>query len=382
MSSGNLWGTAMNAFSKLARAVTTVLGLTAALPACAADVEELLDTIRMPSGFQIEVYARVPGARSMAVVDALGVVFVGTRGDAVFAVVDADGDGTPERTETVRRGLKVPNGIAWRDGILYVAEQHRVVRFRCNDLETLRSARPEVLFDGLPDDSWHGWRYAAFAPDGSLFVTVGAPCNVCEVEGLEGTIVRFQPAGGDPEVYAQGVRNSVGMDFHPRSGDLYFTDNGADMMGDDVPPDELNHAPRPGLHFGYPYFGGGDARTDDFRERTPPATTSPVVGFGAHVAALGVHFYRGTRFPGEYRGDAFVAQHGSWNRTVPDGYRVARVRFDGQGRAASREIFADGWLRGGGAWGRPVDVKELADGSLLVSDDRSGTIFRITYDGH
>ena len=371
----------MKAFSKFVRAVTTVLGLAVALPACAADVGALLGTIKLPPGFDIGIYARVPGARSLAVADGLGVVFVGTRGDAVYAVVDADGDGMPERTETVRRGLKVANGIAWRDGYLYVAEQHRVVRFRGDDLKALRRARPEVLFDGLPDDSWHGWRSAAFAPDGGLFVAIGAPCNVCEVAGLEGTIVRFDADGGPPQVYARGVRNSVGMDFHPQSGELYFTDNGADMMGDDVPPDELNHAPRPGLHFGYPYFGGGDARTDDFKGQTPPATTPPIVRFGAHVAALGVHFYRGTRFPREYRGDAFVAQHGSWNRTVPDGYRVVRVRFDGQGRTVSHEVFADGWLGGGGAWGRPVDVKELADGSLLVSDDRSGTLYRITHDG-
>ena len=216
-------------------------------------------------------------------------------------------------------------------------------------------------------------------PRGRLYVAVGAPCNICALSGLEGTIVSLNAGGGMPEIFARGVRNSVGMDFQPASGHLFFTDNGADRMGDDVPPDELNRAARAGLHFGFPYFGGGDSRTSEFRNAEPPEVTMPVVRFGAHVAALGVHFYRGAMLPAEYRNDAFVAQHGSWNRSVPDGYRVVRVRFDAGGRAQSYEIFAEGWLLGGSAWGRPVDVKELADGSLLVSDDRSGIVYRITY---
>ena len=367
----------MKGLSGFIRTAMTVLAVGLTLPACAADVEDRLAAIRLPPGFHIDIYARVPGARSMAVAEALGVVFVGTRDEYVYAVRDGDLDGTVDGVVRVLDGLKVANGIAWKDGYLYVAEQHRLVRFRAPDLKTLAGSRPELLFDGLPDDSWHGWRYAAFAPDGSLYVAVGAPCNVCALDGLEGTIVRFPPEGGGPVVFARGVRNSVGMDFHPADGTLYFTDNGADMMGDDVPPDEFNHAPRDGLHFGYPYFGGGHARTEDFMERTPPPTVPPVVRFGAHVAALGVRFYRGGQFPDDYRGDAFVAQHGSWNRTVPDGYRVVRVRFT-NGKAAGYEAFAEGWLQGGRAWGRPVDIKELADGSLLVSDDRSGTIYRIT----
>jgi glucose/arabinose dehydrogenase len=247
-------------------------------------------------------------------------------------------------------------------------------------IEAIGKEPPRVLFDGLPDKGWHGWRYAAFGRDGMLYVSVGAPCNVCSTQGLEGTIIRLDPAGGKPEVFARGVRNSVGMDFQPATGELYFTDNGADNMGDDVPPDELNHAPRAGLHFGFPYYGGGDAATSFLVGTRPPQPARmPVVRFGAHVAALGIHFYRGSMLPEEYRGDALVAHHGSWNRTVPDGYRIARVRFDDDGRATAWEPFAEGWLEGGAAWGRPVDVKELGDGSVLVSDDRAGVLYRITY---
>ncbi len=339
------------------------------------------ERIRLPEGFHAEVYAQVPGARSMVVVDELGAVLVGSRSDAVHAVVDADGDFVADRVVRVLSGLNVANGIAWKDGFLYVAEQHRVVRYRAEDLDALARARPEVIFDRLPDKRHHGWRYAAFGPDGLLYVAVGAPCNICTVSGLEGTIIRLRPVpGAEPEIFARGVRNSVGFDFQPATGELYFTDNGADWMGDDSPPDELNHAPTPGLHFGFPYFGGGADRTREFADAEPPEpVTMPVIAFNAHVAALGIHFYRGTLFPPDYRGDAFVAQRGSWNRSVPDGYRVVRVRFGADGRAIEREVFADGFLVGGQAWGRPVDVKELADGSLLVSDDRQGAIYRIVY---
>ena len=363
-----------------ALAVFAPLFFSLALPACAADAPSLLAQITLPEGFHIEIYARVPGARSMSVAEELGVVFVGTRGSAVYAVIDRDRDRRADEVVKVKDGLNVPNGVAWKDGTLYVAEQSRVVSFAAPDLAALARAAPEVLFDGLPDEGWHGWRYAAFGPDGLLYVSVGSPCNVCATSGLEGTIVRLDAKGGRPEIFASGVRNSVGMDFHPLTAELHFTDNGADRMGDATPPDELNHAPRIGLHFGFPYYGGGSARTDDFLGRNPPRpVTFPEIRFGAHVAALGIHFYRGGQFPLEYRHDAIVAQHGSWDRSVPDGYRLARVRFDSGGRAQSWQPFAEGWLRGGVSWGRPVDVKELGDGSLLVSDDSLGVIYRITY---
>ncbi len=345
-----------------------------------ADVAADLERIRLPAGFSIAVWARVPGARSLAVAPELGAVFVGTRDDRVFAVVDRDRDGAADEAFQVASGLKVPNGVAWRDGHLYVVEQHRLLRMPVAALPPDGPMRAEVLFDDLPDRRWHGWRYAAFGPDGALYVAVGAACNVCAPNGLEGSILRFDPETWTPTVHATGVRNSVGMDFHPLTGELFFTDNGADWMGDDAPNDELNHAPEPGLHFGFPYFGGGSHRTDDFAAQTPPADTRlPVIPFNAHVAALGLRFYTGARFPAAYRNDALVAQHGSWNRSVPDGYRVMRVRFDDAGRALAKEVFAEGWLVDGESWGRPVDVAVLWDGTLLVSDDANGAIYRIDY---
>jgi glucose/arabinose dehydrogenase len=339
------------------------------------------ERIKLPPGFRIEAIGRVPGARSLAPAPDLGAIFVGSRGSQLHALVDRDGDGRFETVETLARDLKVANGLAYHDGHLYIAEQHRVSRYR-PARGALAPSRLEILYDRLPDKSHHGWRYAAVGPDRRLYVAVGAPCNVCEVSGLEGTIVRMGLDGSAFEVFARGVRNSVGIDFHPRTGEAYFTDNGADWMGDDAPPDELNHAPRAGLDFGYPYYGGGRAGTRDFRNRPPPRdAVFPIVEFGAHVAALGIHFYRGRMFPEAYRTDAFVAQHGSWNKSVPDGYRVMRVRFDAAGRALGTEGFADGWLSDGSAWGRPVDVKELPDGSLIVSDDRAGAIYRISYVG-
>lgn len=364
---------------RTASTVVAVAGLAAALPACVSDAEPLSARIELPPGFHAEVYAQVPNARSLAVAEDIGVVFVGTRGDSLYAIVDGDGDRRPERVVTVFDNLRVANGLAWRDDVLYVAEQHRVVRFPAPDLKTLAGAKATVLFNDLPDKSHHGWRYMDIGPDGDLYVSVGSPCNICAISGLEGTIVRLPTTGGRPRIFARGIRNSVGFDFQPGTGDLFFTDNGADWMGDDDPPEEFNHAPRAGLHFGFPYYGGGDRRTRDFgRGRAPAGAVDPAITFPAHIAPLGVHFYEGNLFPPDYRGDAFVAHHGSWNRSVPDGYRVARVRFT-DGRPVAWEPFATGFLRSGRSWGRPVDVEELSDGSLLVSDDKAGVVYRITY---
>jgi len=341
-----------------------------------------LARLRLPPGFSISVYAEVPGARSMAWAPTLGATIVGTRDSDVFAVFDPGSNGGAARVSRIATGLNVPNGIAVHDGWLYIAEQHRVIRYRpTRAAPELRA--PQVLFDRLPDRSHHGWRYAAVGPDRKLYVAVGAPCNICVVSGLEGTIVRMGLDGANPEVFASGIRNSVGLAFHPKTGDLFFTDNGGDGMGDDVPPDELNHAPRAGMNFGYPHYSGGSAVSPGWRGRPAPAgATFPAIAFGAHVAALGVHFYRGTMLPTEYRGDAFVAQHGSWNRSIPDGYRVMRIRFDAAGLASRAEPFIEGWLgRDGGVFGRPVDLEELPDGSLLLSDDHAGVLYRIAYTG-
>jgi glucose/arabinose dehydrogenase len=235
----------------------------------------------------------------------------------------------------------------------------------------------------LPDDVFHGWRYAGFGPDGLLYFAVGAPCNVCETRGFEGTILRMRADGHDLQIFARGIRNSVGFDWHPRTHELFFTDNGGDFLGDLIPPDELNRAPEPGLHFGYPYQYGQGVPYPDLAGRDPPQLTiPPVLELEAHAAALGIEFYDGNMFPAEYRGDAFVAQHGSWNRTDPVGYRAMRVRFDQQGRPVGQEEFITGWLRDdGGVLGRPVDIKELPDGSLLISDDHAGLIYRVTHSG-
>ena len=312
----------------------------------AAQVEQRLPEIRLPDGFKINVFARVPNARSMAVANELGLVFVGTRrGDKVYALLDRDRNGQAENVVVIDELLRAPNGIAWRDGYLYVAEQHQVSRYRVRNLPSLGRTEPEVIFRNLPNKSRHGWRYIAFDPQGRLHITVGSPCNICEGEGIEGTIIRLTAAGG-AEVVAKGVRNSVGMDFHPGIGELYFTDNGADGMGDDSPPDELNHVTRDGLHFGFPYFGGGGDPSPPFRGKRPPVdTTKPVVEFNAHVAALGMHFYRGHQLPADYRTDAFVAQHGSWNRSTPIGYRVMRIRMDKTGKVLGQKVFATAGFR-------------------------------------
>lgn len=365
------------------RSACFVLGFTllAGAPAHAesdkADFNKKLNALIRPDGFTVELFARVPGARSMVVVNDLDVVFVGTRGEAVYAVSIGD-----RSVKQVLSDLNVPNGIAFKDAYLYVAEQDRLVRFKAPDVAALSAQPAEVLFDALPDNPWHGWRYAAFGADGALYVSIGAPCNICFVNGLEGTIQRFSIANNwQPETFAMGVRNSVGITVQPATGDLFFSDNGADSMGDDSPPDELNRASNGGLHFGYPYFGGGAERTQAFKQsRLPANQAQPLVRFQAHVAALGFAFYQGDMFPEAMKGDVFLAQHGSWNRTDPVGYRLVRVRFDAQGEPTGFDPFIEGWLNADASkWGRPVDVKELPDGSLLLSDDHAGAIWRISY---
>jgi glucose/arabinose dehydrogenase len=353
--------------------------LTGVLPSRAAEGSD----ITLPPGFSIGVYASdVPNARQMAA-GPRGVVFVGSRSEGkVYAVVDADGDHRAEAVHVLARGLSMPSGIAFRDGNLYVAEVSRIVVLRDVARDLARPPKVEVVSNAYPSDTHHGWKFIAFGPDGRLYVPVGAPCNMCTPPGpLHATITRLDLAGGAPEVVARGVRNSVGFDFQPGTGELWFTDNGRDWLGDDQPPDELNRLTRRGEHFGFPYCHGSDLPDPEFnagrpcREFTPPARA-----LDPHVAALGMRFYEGRMFPETYRGGVFIAEHGSWNRSTPIGYRVTFVKIDG-GRATSYEPFAAGWLRGGVAAGRPADVLVLADGSLLVSDDKAGRIYRITYGG-
>lgn len=343
-----------------------------------ADVD--LDDIKLPRGFEIEVYADVPNARSLALGDN-GVVFVSNRrANSVYAVVPR-GDANPEVVEIIT-GLTTPNGVAFHEGDLYVAEIERVLRYK--DIETRLNDVPkaEVLDITLPAERHHGWRYIGFGPDGKLYIAIGVPCNICD-RGDEGfaQIIRMNPDGSGRETYASGVRNSVGFTWHPDTGEFWFTDNGRDMMGDDIPPDELNHAPEQGMHFGYPYCHGGDIPDPEFGEGTNcDDYVAPAQKLGPHVASLGVKFYTGDMFPAEYRGQIFLAEHGSWNRSKKIGYRISLVRFE-NGVPESYDVFAKGWLKGQEASGRPVDLLVLADGSMLVSDDHAGKLYRIYYEG-
>ncbi|MBI5341822.1 MAG: sorbosone dehydrogenase family protein [Deltaproteobacteria bacterium] len=338
-----------------------------------------LSAIRLPPGFRIEMYAEVPNARSMAM-GARGTLFVGTRKGEVYAVLPGISAAGTRQVVTIARGLHSPNGVAFREGALYVAEINRVLRYDGIEARLSDPPKPVVVNDGFPRDEHHGWKFIRFGPDGMLYVPVGAPCNVCERDDPRyASILRMRPDGTGLEVFASGVRNTVGFDWNPDTKELWFTDNGRDLMGDDLPPDELNRAPRKGLHFGFPYIHGKGTPDPDFGARGKPRNfTPPEWELPAHVASLGMRFYTGTMFPDGYRGRIFIAEHGSWNRSSPIGYRVTVVRVEGN-RAASYETFAEGWLKGGKAWGRPVDVQAMPDGSLLVSDDHGGRIYRITY---
>jgi glucose/arabinose dehydrogenase len=351
-----------------------------AIPGVAAS-ELPLHLIKLPPGFRIEVYAAdVPGARSMALSPA-GTLFVGTRNRGiVYALRDTNGDQHADQADVVDRGLNMPNGVAFRGGSLYVAEVDRILRYDHIETRLAEPPAPVVINDSYPADTHHGWKFIRFGPDGKLYVPIGAPCNICEAPGY-GVITRLDTDGGRRETYAEGVRNTVGFDWHPDTHELWFTDNGRDRLGDDQPPDELNHAPQQGMHFGFPYCHGGDVRDPDYGEQAPCSQfTPPARKLGPHVASLGMRFYTGAMFPTEYRKQIFIAEHGSWNRSTPIGYRVSLVKLQG-GQIPSYETFAEGWLQGTVAWGRPVDVLVMPDGALLVSDDKAGAIYRISYGG-
>ncbi|MDP2619197.1 MAG: PQQ-dependent sugar dehydrogenase [Hyphomicrobiales bacterium] len=361
--------------------LAVAIGLAGAA-ASAQETHPILSRIKLPPGFKISIFAEVPKARSLVVGKPLSTIFVGSRHGTIHSLRDTDLDGIADEVLKRADGLKVPNGIAYLNSQLYVVQQDRV-SFWPVPAEFDTSLPIEPLIDiktDLPDKFLHGWRYAKFGPDNKLYVGIGSPCNICEPQGLEGSIIRMSPDGSDVETIARGVRNSVGFDWHPVTNELFFTDKGADGMGDDIPPDELNHVTTLGRHYGFPFLGGKSVKLTGFEDKEAPAdAVAPVVEFQAHSANLGIHFYRGGMFPAEYRNDAFVAQHGSWNRTEPVGYQIMRVRFEENGKAVDKEVFAEGWLKEGAAVGRPVDITELADGSLLVSDDFAGLIYRISY---
>ncbi len=346
------------------------------------DADLPLEKIKLPPGFEISVYAYpVPNARSMAL-SPKGILFVGTRTEGkVYAVIDRDRDNKADEVITLARGLNMPNGVAFRDGALYVAEVNRVLRFDRIEARLKNPPRPVVINDRYPSDQHHGWKFIRFGPDGKLYVPIGAPCNICEASGYA-VITRINPDGSGKEVFAKGVRNTVGFDWHPVTKELWFTDNGRDWLGDDLPPDELNHAPRKGMHFGFPYCHGGDLPDPDYGEFGKCQDfTPPAMKLGPHVASLGMRFYTGEMFPAKYRRQIFIAEHGSWNRSIPIGYRITLVTLKNN-RAVGYEPFAEGWLEAGKkAWGRPVDIQVMPDGALLVSDDKAGAIYRISYTG-
>lgn len=343
-----------------------------------------LDRINLPDGFTITVFAEVDNARSMAISPA-GVIYVGNRsGNKVYAVKDTDGDGKADEKHEIAKGLNSPNGVAFRGGALYVAEINRILKFPNIEANLNEPGKYQVVYDKYPTEGHHGWKYIAFGPDGKLYVPVGAPCNICKSDDeIFASITRINPDGTGLEIIAEGVRNTVGFDWHPETKNLWFTDNGRDMMGDEIPPCELNRLTDKGQHFGYPYCHGNDIGDPEFgSQRHCSEFKKPVWNFKAHTAPLGMKFYTGDMFPDDYKGDVIVAQHGSWNRSSKIGYRLMRIKVDGT-NVTDAEVFADGWLdeQVQEAWGRPVDVLQMPDGSLLVSDDHGGKIFRITYDG-
>ena len=355
---------------------------------CAAQSRLPIERLKVPPGFEVSLFAsNVKNARSMALGEQQlpgggGTLFVGTRTAGVVYAIRHDGTKANE-VITVTSGLNMPNGVAVKDGALYVAEVNRLIRFDGIETKLPKAGNPVVVYDKYPSDRSHGWKYLRFGPDGWLYVPVGAPCNICDPKEPYASITRLKPDGSAMEIYARGIRNSVGFDWDPRTKELWFTDNGRDMLGDDVPPDELNHAPRAGMHFGYPYCHGGDIKDPEHgskhacSEFTPPAQK-----LGAHVASLGARFYTGSMFPADYKNRLFIAEHGSWNRSKKSGYRVMMAKIEG-GKVLDHRVFMEGFLDAGSdtAWGRPVDVLVMPDGALLVSDDEANAIYRIAYRG-
>lgn len=364
--------------ASLSFAALAGVALALASPMAAAALP--LDQIKLPAGFRIELVTdKVPEARGMTLSPA-GTLYVGTRGEGKVYAVTGWQTGAP-RVRTIASGLTMPVGVAFRDGALYASSLSRVVRLDDIEARLDNPPRPVPLKATFPTESAHGWKFIAFGPDGYLYVPVGAPCNICKPdENRYANVMKMKPDGSDLQVVARGVRNTVGFDWRPGTGELWFTDNGRDWLGDNSPDDELNKAPRSGLHFGYPYCHAGDIPDPEFgKERGCQGFERPVAKLGPHVAALGMRFYTATQFPTAYRNNIFIAQHGSWNRNERIGYRLTHVKLDDRGNVTGQEVFAEGWLRGETPWGRPVDVQVAPDGSLLVSDDLAGAIYRIRY---
>ncbi len=344
-----------------------------------------LDSLVLPEGFKIDVFARVEDARSLAL-SPDGTVFVGSRGGGhVHAFKDENGDYKADKKYVIATGKNNPNGIAFKDGDLYVSEVSKLWKYpNILDFDTTKK---ELIVDDYPTELHHGKRYLGFGPDGKLYMPVGAPCNICKKEDeIYASITRMNPDGSEREIVAHGVRNTVGYDWHPETGEFYFTDNGRDMMGDTTPECELNKLTEAGQHFGYPYCHQGNVSDPEFGDQFPCEDfVAPIELMGPHVAPLGMRFYTGSQFPSEYQGEIFVALHGSWNRSPEAGHigaQVVLVKEEG-GQSQGKQVFIDGFLMKSSNqyWGRPVDMIFLADGSMLLSDDMSGTVYRVWYEG-
>lgn len=342
-----------------------------------------IDKIKVPEGFRIDVYAEnVENARSLCL-SPDGTLFVGNRGgDKVLALKDLDGDGIAEKQYVIYEDGNMPNGVAYLDGDLYIAEVNRILKISDVESKLDTPGAPEVIYDQYPTDKHHGWKYIAFGPDRKLYVPVGAPCNVCDrEEDIYNTITRMDPDGSNMEIVVDGVRNSVGFSWHPDTQQLWFTDNGRDLWGDDRPGCELNRVTQEGQHFGFPYCHQGDLLDDEFGKNKSCADyIAPVQVLGAHVAALGMEFTNNSSWPKDYQNKVLIAEHGSWNRTKKSGYKISMVTLDDNQNAIAYEDFATGWLNttDEDVWGRPVDMEWMSDGSLLVSDDFAEAIYRIS----
>lgn len=338
-----------------------------------------LNHLKIPLGFKITYFADdVPGARSMTLGNN-GIIYVGTRGQGVvYALPDINQDGRADERHVVASRLNNPNGVAYHNGDLYVTEINRIIKFTSIDNSYNSSPSYSIVYDKLPDRTHHGWRYTRIGPDGRLYLGIGAPCNVCQVGDPFATIVSLNLDGTDSQIVARGIRNTVGFDWNPQDNSLWFTDNGRDNLGDHQPADELNRVGDT-TNFGFPHCHAGSILDPDFgRGQDCNQFTRPVLELGPHVAALGMNFYRGSQFPSEYQNRIFIAEHGSWNSTVPVGYRIMTATVEGDKAKDYRE-FLTGFIDDkGNAIGRPVDFLELPDGSLLISDDKRGAIYRVS----
>jgi len=339
-----------------------------------------LEQLSIPDGFHISFYATdVRNARQMAVADS-GMVFVGSmRAGKVYALFDSNNDGKADKRWTIAEKLTRPSGIAWKDGDLYVAAVNQIIRFP-NIEQHLDAPESDIFFSGLPDDIHHGWKYIRFDQKGNLIIPVGAPCNICEVNtNLHARILSLDMQTKKLIEVAKGVRNSVGFDFHPESGELWFSENGRDLMGDDIPADEINRVTEYGMHYGYPYIHAGDIKDPEYGAgKKPEDYVAPVLNLGAHVAALGIHFYQGKMLPEQYHKQLLVAEHGSWNRSNKSGYKIGLATLEGS-KVTQYESFISGFMQNEKTYGRPVAIIELKDGSLLISDDYAHVIYRVSY---